>query len=64
MMFGIVADSVAGVRQVLPGSLNPPPQTLTGNRAEYVKGVAPGPVIVLDGEKILGDRGLVVNEQG
>jgi purine-binding chemotaxis protein CheW len=63
MKFGIVVDSVVGTRQILCISLKPPPPTFTGIHAEYVRGVAPGPVIVLDGERILADRNLVVNEQ-
>jgi purine-binding chemotaxis protein CheW len=63
MKFGIVVDSVVGTRQILCTTLKPPPPTFTGIRAEYVKGVASGPVIVLDGGRILADRNLVVNEQ-
>jgi purine-binding chemotaxis protein CheW len=63
MKFGIVVDSVVGTRQILRMSLKPPPPTFTGIRADYVKGVASGPVIVLDGERILEDRNLIVNEQ-
>jgi purine-binding chemotaxis protein CheW len=63
MKFGIVVDSVVGTRQILCISLKPPPPTFTGIHAEYVRGVAPGPVIVLDGERILEDRNLIVNEQ-
>lgn len=61
--FGIVVDLVIGIKQIFNSSLKPPPATLTGNRAGYVKGVTAEPVIVLDGEKILADRGLIVNEQ-
>jgi len=63
MKFGIVVDSVIGTRRILLTSLKPPPPIFTGIRADYVKGVSPGPVIVLDAEGILSDRDLVVNEQ-
>jgi purine-binding chemotaxis protein CheW len=62
MKFGIVVDSVVGTSLIPRTSMNPPPPTYTGIRAEYVKGVAPGPVIVLDAGKILADQNLVVNE--
>jgi purine-binding chemotaxis protein CheW len=63
MKFGIVVDSVTGTRRILKASLKSPPPTFTGIRADYVKGIAPGPVIVLDAAGILSDRDLVVNEQ-
>ncbi|WAC04827.1 MAG: chemotaxis protein CheW [Methanoregula sp.] len=63
MKFGIVVDSVVGSRQILHMSLKPLPPTFTGIHTDYVKGVAPGPVVILDGERILADRNLVVNEQ-
>lgn len=63
MKFGIVVDSVVGTRQILRTTLKLPPPTFTGIRAEYVKGVSSGPLIVLDGGRILADRNLVVSEQ-
>jgi len=60
---GIVVDSVIGIRQIFKSALNPTPTTLTGNRAEFMKGVTADPIIVLDGAKILTDQGLIVNEQ-
>ena len=63
MKFGIVVDSVIGTRPILLTSLKPPPPTFTGIRAAYVKGIAPGPVIILDAAGILSDRDLEVNEQ-
>ena len=63
MAFGIIVDAVAGTRRVLRDTLRPPPPTFSGIRTDYLKGVTPGPVIVLDGGKILADRNLIVQEQ-
>lgn len=61
--FGIVVDSVIGIKKIFNSALKPPPATITGNRAGYIKGVTSEAVIVLDGGKILADRGLSVHEK-
>jgi purine-binding chemotaxis protein CheW len=62
MEFGILADSVAGFRRVAPDEIRPAPATLSGIGAEYVRGITPQGMIVLDSGKILSDRKIVVNE--
>ncbi|UFS69417.1 chemotaxis protein CheW [Geomonas sp. RF6] len=61
MVFGIVADAILGVASVPLAELQPGLLTFTGARAAYVKGVTRDGVTLLDGEKILSDRKLVVH---
>jgi purine-binding chemotaxis protein CheW len=63
MEFGLMADSIAGTRQVRQDELQSGLPTLTGIRDEYLKGVAGDGLIVLDAERMLADPGLVVREE-
>jgi purine-binding chemotaxis protein CheW len=60
---GLLADAVTSVRSVLIAELQPSLPTLTGIRAEYLKGIADDQVVILDAAKILADQKLVVNEE-
>lgn len=62
MELGILADVVLGVRSVTLKDLQPALPTLTGIRAEYLKGITKDRLIVLDVEKILSDEGILVND--
>jgi len=62
MIFGILADTIVGVQQIAPDSLQPALPSLTGVRAEFLKGVTATHLVVLDGARILGDRRLLVHE--
>ena len=62
MEFGVLADAITGVRKVLRDGLQPPPPTFTGLRREYLKGVSPDRMAILDAGKILADTRIVVNE--
>jgi purine-binding chemotaxis protein CheW len=61
--FGILADAVVGIRAVPLEELQPSLPTLTGIREEYLKGIARGPVIVLDAARLIADQSLVVHGQ-
>ncbi|WP_035056144.1 chemotaxis protein CheW [Andreprevotia chitinilytica] len=63
MAFGVLADQILGATTVPLASLQDALPTLTGIRAEYLKGIAPGRLIVLDGAALLRDPDLVVNEE-
>lgn len=60
---GLLADFVVGTRIIPLGELQPPLPTLTGIRADYLKGITAERVIVLDAGRILGDPKLIVNEE-
>lgn len=63
MLFGILADAVAGVRRVRISDIQPSLPTLTGVREAYLKGVTPGRTVILDAEKLLADGSIVVEER-
>lgn len=52
---GIFADTVAGLRRVPEASLQPALPTMTGERAEYLLGIAPERVALLDATRIMAD---------
>ena len=62
MELGILADAVLGVRAFAPNEFQTSLPTLTGIRAEYLKGITKGPLVVLDMDKILSDEKIVVND--
>ena len=63
MEFGILADSILGVRKISREEIHPPLATLTGVGAEYLTGVTKEPLVVLDMARILSSKNIVVHEQ-
>jgi purine-binding chemotaxis protein CheW len=63
MEMGILADAVLGISLTLLSDIQPSLPTLTGVRQRYSKGVTKGPMVILDGAKLLTDPDLVVNEE-
>ena len=63
MKFGILADAIVGIRKVSLDKLQPPLPTLTGIREEYSKGVTEDRMLVLDAQKMLTDKKIVVHEE-
>ena len=61
MVFGILADGIAGIRTVPAKGLLLPP-TFTGLRREYLKGLVPDGTAILDAGRILSDQRIVINE--
>lgn len=59
---GLLADYVVGTREIALADLQPALPTLTGIRAEYLRGVAGGRLIVLDAPRILSDPKLVIDD--
>jgi purine-binding chemotaxis protein CheW len=60
---GIDADAVTIVRAIRLSDVQPSLPTLTGIRAQYLKGVSREHVVILDAAKILSDPKIVVDEQ-
>lgn len=60
---GILADAVATVRTIGLSDIQPSLPTLTGIRAQYLKGVTPERLVILDVSKILADPKLVIDEE-
>ena len=59
---GLLADVIVGVRTIPVDSLQPSLPTLTGIRAEYLKGVTAERLVVLDLDRILTDPRIMVQE--
>lgn len=63
MEFGVLADQVLGVCELPIVDIQPPLPTLTGVRADYLKGVTAEHLIVLDAKKLLEDKTIVVEQE-
>jgi purine-binding chemotaxis protein CheW len=63
MEFGILADEIKGVRNVLSKDVQAGLPTLAGIRLEYLLGVAEDRLVVLDGGKLLTDKNLLAHEE-
>ena len=60
---GLLADVVVGVHGIPVESFQPALPTLTGIRADYLKGVTAERLVLLDLERILADPKIVVQEE-
>lgn len=63
MEFGILADEILGVRFLASARLQPSLPTLTGVREEYLHGITEDRSVLLDGQKLLTDKSLVVHDE-
>lgn len=63
VLFGVLADAIVGVRRILLADVHPLLPTLAGIRNDYVKGITPERLVVLDAEKLLMDENIVVQEE-
>ena len=59
---GLLADVIVGVRSVATDSLQVSLPTLTGIRADYLKGVSDERLVVLDLDRILLDPRIIVHD--
>jgi purine-binding chemotaxis protein CheW len=63
MEIGVLADALLYVRRLPRESLQPPLPTLTGLRNKFLLGITADRVIVLDAEKLLSSRDIIVYEE-
>jgi purine-binding chemotaxis protein CheW len=63
MAFGILADTILGVRSIALDGIQPSLPTLTGIRAAYLKGVTRERMVILDAGKLLADNKMIVFEE-
>jgi len=61
--FGILADRILGVEKAYLDELKKSLPTLTEMREDFLRGITPERVVVLDHEKLMNDNRLIVNEQ-
>lgn len=59
--FGLLADTVLGIRKLAAGDLQPPP--LAAGRASPVRGVTADQVAVIDAARLAADPRLVIHEE-
>jgi purine-binding chemotaxis protein CheW len=62
ILFCILADEIVGVRHIWLGEVQFSLPTLTGVRKDYLKGVTPERVALLDAEKFLASENIIVRE--
>jgi purine-binding chemotaxis protein CheW len=60
---GVLADADIGARSIPLTSIQASLPTLTGIRAQYLKGVSDPHTVILDAARILADPKIVVNEE-
>jgi purine-binding chemotaxis protein CheW len=63
MEFGILGNSIQGVVQVAADELETMLPTLSGVRADFLKGVTGDRMAVLDGSRLLTDEKVIVREE-
>lgn len=63
LQFGLLADTIAGVRKIPLASIQASLPTLNGIRAEYLKGVTADRLVILDAAAILADPRIIVHEE-
>jgi purine-binding chemotaxis protein CheW len=60
--FGVLADAVEEVIMIASNRIEEPPETVSGVAREYLRGVTGDALILLDGNVLLQDRRLVVDQ--
>ncbi len=62
MEFGIVADEVIGISKISMRSIESIDMGTSNSSDNFIKGVTPERIILIDGEKLLSDERLIVND--
>jgi purine-binding chemotaxis protein CheW len=63
MAFGILVDVIVAARALPRAELQPPLPGSTLIRADYLLGITAGHMAVIDADRLLADRSLIVNEE-
>lgn len=63
MEFAVLTDKIIDIRFIPSHNLQSGIPTLTGVRQEFLKGITPERFIILDGDKLLNDNHLVIEEE-
>jgi purine-binding chemotaxis protein CheW len=62
MEFAVGADEIIGVSWFEESRIVQAPETIEGRKRDFIRGIAPGPILVLDGAAMLGDASLIVDQ--
>jgi len=60
--FGVVTDTITGIREVDQNSFTPPPINLDASEMEFISGVLPDGLILLNANKILTSSKIIINQ--
>ncbi|MFA6033314.1 MAG: chemotaxis protein CheW [Myxococcota bacterium] len=60
---GIISDQVVGVRSIVEKDFQQQLPTMTGVRERYLKGVTRDQMVVLDVDKLLADKTIIIHEE-
>jgi len=63
MELGLLADAILGINLVPLPEIQPSLPTLTGIRAEYLRGVTKERLVILDAKSLLLDKKIIVHEE-
>ena len=63
MEFGVLADSILGVRNIDVKGIQPSLPTLKGTREEFLRGITAERLVVLDAKRLLSNRNIIVDER-
>ena len=63
MEFGILADAILGVKTIPLNAIQPALPTFSDMRAEHLKGITEDRTVILNGEKILSDKKILIHKE-
>jgi purine-binding chemotaxis protein CheW len=63
MELGILADAIVGVKAMLRESVRPALATMSGVHSDFVRGITREGITVLDIERVLSDKRIIVHEE-
>ncbi|HAM99029.1 MAG TPA: chemotaxis protein CheW [Marinilabiliales bacterium] len=63
MEFGILADNINDARSIAIEELQTPPVSTNGIGAAYLRGITGDQIIILDAQRILEDRDIIINQE-
>ena len=61
MEFGILTDSVNGIKTIFQDELFPVPPSIKGIGGEYIEGITKDRLIILNAVKLLSDKNIIVD---
>lgn len=63
MEFGLVADKIEGTENILDADISEPPYSLSERGRELIKGIAGSEVVLLDGNKLLHHKQMIIDQR-
>lgn len=60
--FALCTEGIIGVEAIPISSIQPPPSTLSGIQTEFLRGITTAGIVLLDGEKLIHAKQLIIDE--